>query len=176
MSEFAYIYTYTYNYTCTYALKQRKRRSTSSPSSFPVPLVSKTAPSVSLLWRFSSTSLPFLLSTSFQSRLTVPFLLCLHCRLTPFQQQPIFKTSKVSRIRIRIYRACAVCETYEDGGTDGRTREPLTSSMEGLAHARPNKYWPRVCCVRVSVARNHSVPRRRSCIERCVRTFDQAMT
>ena len=26
----------------------------------------------------SSTSLPFLLSTSFQSRLTVPFLLCLH--------------------------------------------------------------------------------------------------
>ena len=33
--------------------------------------LSKTAPSVSLLWRFSSTSLPFLLSTSFQSRLTV---------------------------------------------------------------------------------------------------------
>ena len=24
------------------------------------------------------------------------------------------------------------------GRTDGRTREPLTSSMEGLAHARPN--------------------------------------
>ena len=77
-----YIYTYTYIYTCTYALKLRKRRSTSrstsSLSSFPVPLVSKTAPSFSLLWRFSSTSLPFLLSTSFQSRLTVPFLLCLH--------------------------------------------------------------------------------------------------
>ena len=34
----------------------------------------------------------------------------------------------------REYRACAVCETYEDG----RTREPLTSSMEGLAHARLN--------------------------------------
>ena len=69
-------------YTCTYALKLRKRRSTSrstsSPSSFPVPLVSKTAPSVSLLWRFSSTSLPFLLSTSFQSRLTVPFLLLVY--------------------------------------------------------------------------------------------------
>ena len=26
------------------------------------------------------------------------------------------------------------------GRTEGRTREPLTSSMEGLAHARPN-YW-----------------------------------
>ena len=51
-------------------------RAASNPFSFPVPLVSKTAPSVSLLWRFSSTSLPFLLSTSFQSRLTVPFLLC----------------------------------------------------------------------------------------------------
>ena len=107
-------------YSCTYALKLRKRRSTSrstsSPSSFPVPLVSKTAPSVSLLWRFSSTSLPFLLSTSFQSRLTVPFL--------------------------REYRACAVCETYED---NGRTREPLTSSMEGLAHARPNH--PYLTCI-----------------------------
>ena len=125
--------------TCIYALKLRKRRSTSSPSSFPVPLVSKTAPSVSLLWRFSSTSLPFLLSTSFQSRLTVPFL------LTLFQQQPIFKTSKVSRIRIRIYHvniahAQSARRTRTDGGTDGRTRtrEPLTSSMEGLAHARPN--------------------------------------
>ena len=63
--------------------------------------------------------------------------------LTPFQQQPIFKTSKVSRIRIRIYHvniahAQSARRTRTDGGTDGRTREPLTSSMEGLAHARPN--------------------------------------
>ena len=42
--------------------------------------------------------------------------------LTPFQQQPIFKTSKVSRIRIRIYHVnIAHAQSATDGGTDGQT-------------------------------------------------------
>ena len=45
---------------------------------------------------------------------------------------------------MNIAHAQSARRTRTDGGTDGRTdrwtREPLTSSMEGLAHARPNYY------------------------------------
>ena len=43
-------------HTCSSCASAEAHRAASSPSSFPVPLVSKTAPSVSPLWRFSSTS------------------------------------------------------------------------------------------------------------------------
>ena len=53
--------------------------------------------------------------------------------LTPFQQQPIFKTSKVSRIRIRIYHV-NIAHAQSARRTKDGTREPLTSSNGG---ARP---------------------------------------
>ena len=120
MSEFAYIYTYTYNYTRTYALKLRRRRSTSSPSSFPVSGFEDCA--FCLCVSIARLSRSCCLRRS--SLVDGPFLAVF--ALTPFQQQPIFKTSKVSRIRIRIYHvniAHAQSVRRTRTGRDGRTRD-----------------------------------------------------
>ena len=129
MSEFAYIYTYTYNYTCTYALKLRKRRSTSrstsSPSSFPVSGFEGCAFCVSPLAFLSPVPVVYVVPVSSDGPVFA---------LTPFQQQPIFKISKVSRIRIRIYHVnIAHAQSARRTRTEGRTDARAVDIINGGA-------------------------------------------